>query len=95
MPNGADLGGFLLQGFEGGFVFHRKGVEMRLRGLLPLPLAAPENEHIEEAVPQGMATQRCPACLGIRRKELRPVVHRVEIFANDQRVVERRAIVQH
>jgi len=53
---GADLGRFHLQRFERGFVFHCKSIEMRLRGLLPLTFAAPENQQIEEAVPQGMAT---------------------------------------
>src|SRR6202035_1047968 len=78
---GADLGRFHFPSIERGFVFHCKGIEMRLRGLLPLPLAAPENQQIEEAVPQGVATQRCPARLRVRRKELWPVVHRIEIFA--------------
>src|SRR3974377_2225709 len=70
-------------------VFHRVRVEVRLWGLRPSTLVAPENKQIQQAATERVTAQRGPARLCIRGKQFRPVVQGVEILANDTGIVER------
>src|SRR3977135_601112 len=63
--------------------------------MLALQLVSPQQQKIEKAVAEGLPAQGRQALGKGRRQELRLVVQAVEIFADDRRVVDSGAVVEH
>ena len=97
MPNGvaAMPAASCLQRVERGVAFLAERREELGRGMLALALVAPQDQKLQQAVAERVTAQRRPLRLRIGRKQLRTVVQRVEIFADHDRVIERRTVVQH
>src|SRR4051812_25787358 len=67
---------------------------VRTRTLATLPLVAPQDEHVEQAVAESMPPQGLPFIFAVRRKEW-PVGQFVQVFADHDRIEQREAIVKH
>src|SRR6185437_5978265 len=71
--------------------------QLRIDPVLPLiflraqDFIAAEDRRIENAVAQRLLAQRQPARLATAREQLRPLMQRVEIFADDRRIIEHHA----
>ena len=70
-----------------------KGIEQLLRRLRPLALVAPEQQEVEKAVTERLATERGPARRTHCRKQLGSIMQRIQILAYHPGVVERRTVV--
>ena len=68
---------------------------MGLRRLRAEPLVAHQHQKIQESVAERLTPQGDEARLAASRKQFGTAVECIEIFANDGRIVERRAVVEN
>ena len=96
IPNGmvGERFGLAVQGFQHRGFAHRRARHMNIGRLCPLVLISQRHHHVEKAVAERLPAQRRHPRLGRMRKQFWRAVERVEIFADDRRVIEHRAVVE-
>src|SRR4051812_272311 len=99
MPDGegrrGEIAGLLIERLEHGQFLGAKGRDVDRRGMRALALVAQQEQEIEKPVTERLPPQRRHALLTISRHELAPRVQRIEIFADDRRIVEYSSVVEH
>lgn len=82
-----------LQACERGLGLEREGIDQRLQRKRAFAFVAPQDQHVQQPVAQRQLLQGLPA--RIAGGEQRAVEARIQVLADDRRIEQHLAIVQH